>query len=144
MWWWVTLLIWKLGISEWWGITVCIKTDNTRSCINAKRHNTLISAASTGGTELTYVTVMGLPSVRPTPSIVKLQSCSGSGKGFIKLSSAVTDWFTLTSPSSCRKRGKIKRLHHARVGIVWLKWCNVQFYYNDQIMQTLKILNTVF
>ncbi|TNN60334.1 hypothetical protein EYF80_029499 [Liparis tanakae] len=52
---------------------------------------------------LTYLTVMGLLSVRPTPSTVKLQSFTGSGKGFNMVSSAVTNWFTVASPSSCRE-----------------------------------------
>lgn len=53
--------------------------------------------------ELTYFAVMGLPSVRPIPSMVKLQSSSDSGKEFIKVSSAVIDWFTVASLTSCRE-----------------------------------------
>lgn len=51
--------------------------------------------------ELAYLLVMGLSSVRPTPSMVKLQPCSSSGKVFNTVSSAVVIWLTVMSPTSC-------------------------------------------
>lgn len=54
-------------------------------------------------THRAHLCVTGLPSVRPTPSRVKLQSFSGSGKEFTKVSSAVSGCFTRASPTSCRQ-----------------------------------------
>lgn len=65
--------------------------------------------------EMTYFTVIGFPSVRPTPSMVKLQSCSCSGNGFSKVRFAVTGWFTVASPISCTEEFMF---YHVRGGIL--------------------------
>lgn len=57
---------------------------------------------------------MGLPPVRPTPSMVKLQSHSGSGKGLNRVISAVTVWFTVASPNSCTDELQVNGFHHEK------------------------------
>lgn len=61
------------------------------------------NGGGTEGNQRAHLRVTGLPSVRPTPSTVKLQSFSSSGREFTRVSSAVSSWFTLASPSSCRQ-----------------------------------------
>lgn len=92
-------LNWMLALASCLGPTSPIlqETYARRDVPLSKR----IHSTGTDVNDRAYLSVTGLPSVRPTPSMVKLQSCSSSGKGFNKVSSAVSNWFTLVSPNSC-------------------------------------------
>lgn len=112
----VSLSLWKftrstvapalLGLNWTLALASCLGPTSPILQETCMRRDTSLSEINSAGTKVNnraHLSVTGLPSVRPAPSMVKLQSFSSSGKEFTKVSSAVSSCFTLASPTSCRQ-----------------------------------------